>query len=236
MTALLRAYERVAAEARKATRDCGYGYESCEEENVDLAERCDQCRLYQALRDLDALRAKPVREPSKRRIPDAVPRTPGCRCHWEEGDSPCPVHVHEDDQQPQPSGKKGGAFESISREPWPPGGFPIKVDLEDDQQPRAAVPADGKPYFILSPSAFDGLQRATEERGAAVGLALADAAAGRCDGDHAAPPCSSSECWRGDERGACGCGHESQRHGRSCGVNPAGCLEDGCPCTWDGTA
>lgn len=28
---------------------------------------------------------------------DTVPRQPGCTCHWEEGDSPCPVHPSDDD-------------------------------------------------------------------------------------------------------------------------------------------
>lgn len=26
---------------------------------------------------------------------DTVPRPPGCKCHWEMGDSPCPVHDNE---------------------------------------------------------------------------------------------------------------------------------------------
>lgn len=26
---------------------------------------------------------------------DTKPREPGCECHWEEGDSPCPVHGDE---------------------------------------------------------------------------------------------------------------------------------------------
>lgn len=28
---------------------------------------------------------------------EKVPRNPGCLCHWEEGDSPCPVHGEHDD-------------------------------------------------------------------------------------------------------------------------------------------
>lgn len=32
----------------------------------------------------------------KRRMHGTVPRAPGCRCQWEEGDSPCPVHGDEE--------------------------------------------------------------------------------------------------------------------------------------------
>lgn len=29
---------------------------------------------------------------------DCIPRPAGCECHWEIGDSPCPVHPSEDDE------------------------------------------------------------------------------------------------------------------------------------------
>ncbi len=28
---------------------------------------------------------------------DTKARDPGCKCHWEEGDSPCPVHGEEEE-------------------------------------------------------------------------------------------------------------------------------------------
>lgn len=31
-------------------------------------------------------------------LDDKKPREPGCKCHQEEGDSPCPVHGEEDDR------------------------------------------------------------------------------------------------------------------------------------------
>lgn len=35
---------------------------------------------------------------------DTVPRAPGCACHLEEGDSPCPVHPSDDDAPEQTGG------------------------------------------------------------------------------------------------------------------------------------
>jgi len=32
---------------------------------------------------------------------DAVKREPGCACHWEVGDSPCPVHDEEPPSEAQ---------------------------------------------------------------------------------------------------------------------------------------
>lgn len=32
------------------------------------------------------------------RMPTALPRKPGCRCQWEAGDSPCPLHHGEDEE------------------------------------------------------------------------------------------------------------------------------------------
>lgn len=30
---------------------------------------------------------------------DEVPRPAGCKCHWEIGDSPCPVHGDSEDNE-----------------------------------------------------------------------------------------------------------------------------------------
>lgn len=37
-----------------------------------------------------------------------VTREPGCRCHWEEGDSPCPVHGENEESTPRSSGEATG--------------------------------------------------------------------------------------------------------------------------------
>lgn len=49
---------------------------------------CPVCRI-----DLSEP-AKPTADPASA---DREPREPGCKCHWEVGDSPCPVHGENED-------------------------------------------------------------------------------------------------------------------------------------------